>query len=206
MAHAPVNAAFAKVPSLVSAGCAVVLMASACDNVDYIELEPAAVTFKEATERKFLEAKAMSRAGKRNTMVKIVWSVKDPAIASVEPNGEVRPLKSGFTEVIARTSGNIEARCLVNVLFTEQILVEPKAITVTEGAAAVPVKVTSLGFDGRVLDGRKAVMSSRDQKIAQIVGGNQILGLDPGSTTVVVKVDGKTAEIAVVVEAEAKPK
>lgn len=178
----------------------------ACANVDYVELEPASVTFKQPNEKRFLEAKCMSRAGQRNTTASVTWSVKDAKIASVDSKGEVKPLASGLTEVIARYSDSVEARALVNVLFTESISVEPKSITVTEGAPAVPVKVTSLGFDGRVLEPRKATMVSKDAKIAQIVNGNSILGLDPGSGVVVVSVDGKTAEIAVVVEAEKKSK
>ena len=183
--------------------CAAGLLA-ACENVDYVELEPASVTFRQPVEKRFLEAKCMSRAGQRTTTATVTWSVKDPAIASVDAKGEVRPLKSGLTEVIARYNDKIEARALVNVLFTESISVEPKAITVTEGAAAVPVKVTSLGFDGRVLEPRKATMVSKSAKVAQVVAGNSILGLDPGATVVEVNVDGKTAEIQVIVEAEKK--
>ncbi len=182
------------------------LLLTACANVDYVELDPASVTFKQPNEKRFLEAKCMSRAGQRNTAAKVTWSVKDPAIATVDTKGEVKPLSSGLTEVIARYSDSIEARALVNVLFTESISVEPKTITVTEGAPAVPVKVTSLGFDGRVLEARKATLLSKDVKVAQVVNGNSILGLDQGSAVVVVSVDGKTAEIPVVVEGEKKQK
>ncbi len=187
---------------LLLAACAL----SGCENVDYVELEPASMTFRQLTEKRFIEAKCMSRAGQRTTTAKVSWSVKDPAIASVDAKGEVRPLKSGLTEVIARYSDTIEARALVNVLLTESISVEPKAITVTEGAPAVPVTVTSMGLDGRVLEPRKATMVSKGVKVAQVVAGNSILGLDPGETVVVVSVDGKSVEIPVVVEPEKKQK
>ncbi len=190
---------------LTLATAAVVL--AGCENVDYVDLDPASVTFRQPTEKKYLEAKCMSRAGQRNTAAKVRWSVKDPEIATVDAKGELKPLKSGMTEVIARHSDKVEARALVSVLFTESISVEPTTVTVTEGAPAVPVKITARGFDGRVLEGRGAMsMVSKGPTIAQAVGGNSILGLDPGSTVVVVTVDGKTAEIPVVVEAEKKPK
>ncbi len=182
--------------------CAALL--AACDNVDYIDLTPASLTFTKPTEKKYLEAKCMSRAGQRNSTARVNWSVKDPDIASVDTNGTVKPLKSGLTEVVARFNDRVEARALVNVLFTESISVEPKAITVTQGAPAVPVKVTVLGFDGRVLEARPAVFVSRDKKVASVVSGNgnAVMGLDSGSTVIDVTVDGKTAEIQVVVEAE----
>ncbi|MBL9039277.1 MAG: Ig-like domain-containing protein [Archangium sp.] len=182
------------------------LATAGCENVDYIELSPSEVTFKAAGEMKYLEAKCMSRAGQRATTAKVAWSVKDPAVASVDPNGTVRPLKAGSTEVVARYGGKVEARAAVNVLFVEKISVSPDSVTIVEGQPAVPVTVTSYGFDGRALDARPATFVSKNKEVATVVGGNSILGLDPGSTVVEVSVDGKKADVQVTVQAEAKKK
>jgi hypothetical protein len=42
----------------------------------------------------------------------------------------------------------------------------------------------------------------KDKAIAAIVGGDSVLPLDPGKTTVDIQVDGITASVEVVVEAD----
>ena len=75
-----------------------------------------------------------------------------------------------------------------------------------EGQESQHVKVTVFRRDGKVLTDRKAMFSSADRKIVQIVGDNALLPLDPGSTDVKIQVEGATTSLKVIVEADKQKK
>jgi len=188
---------------LLASSCALL---SGCEVVDYIELVPASVTFKQPNNATFVEAKCMARTGVRALKAKVAWSVKDPEIATVDDKGKITPVKSGHTEVVAKY-GDIVAAVPVEVLFVEKMTVEPLKLTMTEGDAAVPLNVKAFDYMGRELRDRKPTMSSKDKKVVAIVAaGTAIMPLDPGETTVDVQVEGKSASVTVVVEADKKTK
>jgi hypothetical protein len=179
------------------------LLLSACERIDYIELVPAEVVFKQPTGQAWLEAKCMARSGARAVKAKVGWSVVDPSVASVTSKGLVTPVGDGETEVIAKV-GDVEARARVQVIYVERVEVEPQVLTIKEGAESVHVQVKAFRKGGKLLTDRKALFSSADRKIAQIVGDNAILALDPGTTTVKIQVEGATTSVQVVVEPDKK--
>ena len=182
------------------------LLLSACSDVAYIEMTPGQVVFKQANNQVWMQAKCMSRQGVFAPKARVSWSVKDPAIAKVSEKGELSPLKSGATEVIARYQ-EVEGRVPVSVLFVEKIEVEPKTVTVKEGAEAVSLKVKAFGADGQQITDRGVVFNVHDKLVAQVVGGGtQILGLDPGTTAVDVSVDAVKTSVTFVVESDSNKK
>jgi hypothetical protein len=174
---------------------------SACEIVDYIELKPSDVVFKQPNNQQWMEAACMARNGVRAVKARVEWSVADPAIASVNQKGLLTPKASGDTEVIAKF-GDIEARAPVHVIFVERITVEPKELVTKEGADAATLQIKAFGKDGREITDRTPTLSSQDKKIAQIVGKGGILPLDVGSTTIDVQVDGAKASVKFTVEAD----
>jgi hypothetical protein len=111
----------------------------------------------------------------------------------------------GETDVIAKV-GDIESRAKVQVIYVDKIEVDPKELTMKEGQESQHVKVTVFRRDGKVLTDRKAMFSSADRKIVQIVGDNALLPLDPGSTDVKIQVEGATTSLKVIVEADKQKK
>lgn len=182
-----------------------VLVLSACERIDYIELAPSEVVFKQPNNQTWLEAKCMARNGVRAVKARVAWSVADPAVAKVDNKGLLSPVGDGETEVIARV-GDVEARAPVRVIYVDRVEVEPKVLTVVEGSPAASISVKAFRKDGKPITDRSTMMTSADKKIAQIVGEGTILGLDPGTTTVTVQVDGARASLQVVVEADKQPK
>jgi hypothetical protein len=178
-----------------------VVLCSACEKIDYIDLVPAEVIFKQPKDEKWMEAKCMARSGARATRTPVTWSVKDSSIATVTGKGLLKPVADGDTEVIARV-GDVEARAAVQVIYVDHIEVEPKELTIKEGTESVHVKVKAFRKNGKELPDRKPMYSSADRKIVQIVGDNAILPLDPGTTTVKIQVEGATASVQVTVEAD----
>lgn len=174
---------------------------SACEKVDYIELTPSDVIFKQPNNQVWMEAACMARNGVRAVKARVVWSVADPSIAEVNEKGLLKPKASGDTEVIARY-GDVEARAPVRVIFVERIEVAPKEVVTKEGADAVALEVKAFGKDGREITDRSPALSSQDKKVAQIVGKGGILPLDPGTTTIDVQVDGAKASVKFTVEVD----
>ena len=182
-----------------------VLLLCACEKIDYIDLVPADVTFKAPTAQTWMEAKCMARSGARATRTPVSWSVKDPSIAAVTAKGLLTPVADGETEVIAK-AGDVEARATVQVIYVDRIEVEPKVLTMKEGEQSTHVKVRAFRKSGKELTDRKALYSSADRKIVQIVGDNALLPLDPGTTTVKIQVEGATTSLQVVVEPDKQKK
>ncbi len=181
------------------------VLCQACEKVDYIELVPAEIILKQPNNQVFVEAKAMSRQGARANHATVSWSVGDGAVARVTNKGQVTPEGDGDTEVIARV-GDVEARVPVRVIYVDRVEVEPKALTMVEGQEAAEVRVSAFRKNGKSITDRSVTMTARDKTIAQVVGGGKILPLDPGTTTIDVRVDNATTSFTVVVEAEKKQK
>lgn len=185
---------------------AVVLLAvSGCEKVDYIELTPNDVVFKQPNNQVWMEAACMARNGQRAVKARVGWSVADPTIAEVNEKGLLKPKASGNTEVIAKY-GDVEARAPVHVIFVDRIEVEPMEVVTKEGADAVALKVRAFGKDGKEITDRSPALSTHDKNVAQVVGKGGILPLDPGTTTIDVQVDGVKASVKFTVEADPLPK
>lgn len=181
------------------------LVLCACEKVDYIDLTPSDVVFKQPNNEVWMEAACMARNGSRAPRARVTWSVADPAIAEVSERGLLKPRASGNTEVIARY-GDVEARVPVQVIYVERVEVEPRDVVVKEGGDAVKLTVHAFGKDGREILDRSVGFSPRDKKVVQAVGKGELLPLDPGSTVVDVQVDGARASVQFTVEPEGKPK
>lgn len=178
-----------------------VVLLSACEKIDYIELVPSEVVFKQANNEKWMEARCMARNGVRAVKARISWSVKDPTVASVSEKGLLKPVGDGDTEVVAKV-GDVEAHVPVTVIYVDRVEVEPKQVTIKEGAEAVKLVVKAFRKNGKPITDRSTALSAQDKKIVQIVGDGAILPLDPGTTTVDVQVDGAHASVQVTVEAD----
>lgn len=169
-----------------------------CERIDYIELAPAEVLFKQPNNSSWLEAKCMARNGVRAVKARVEWSTKDPSIATVDNKGLVKPVADGETEVIAKV-GDVEARVPVRVIYVDRITVEPTELTLKDTDDAAKVKVTAYRKDGKVISDRVTTFTSRDQKIVRVAGEGTLMPLDPGTTTVDVQVDGAKSSLTVTV-------
>jgi hypothetical protein len=171
-----------------------VLAFSACEKIDYIELVPTDVVFKQSNNEMWMEARAMARNGVRAVKARVAWSVGDGAVAKVNAKGLLQPVGDGETEVIARI-GDVEARVPVHVVFVDRLEVEPKEIT-----------LKAFRKNGKPITDRSVTLTAADKKIVLITGSGEISPLDPGQTTVAVQVDGASASVKVTVEADKSKK
>jgi hypothetical protein len=177
------------------------LMTSGCERIDYIELVPTDVVFKQPNNQTWMEAKCMARNGVRAVKARVEWSTGDGNVAKVNNKGLLTPVGDGDTEVIARV-GDVEARVPVQVIYVDRIEVEPKELKLLDTAAAVKPTVKAFRKNGKPITDRSVTLTAGDKKIVLITGSGEISPLDPGETTVNVQVDGASASIKVVVEAD----
>ncbi|MFT3707808.1 MAG: Ig-like domain-containing protein [Archangium sp.] len=174
---------------------------SGCERIDYIELVPNEVVFKQPNNQTWMEAKCMARNGVRAVKARVEWSTGDGAIAKVNNKGMLTPVADGDTEVIARV-GDVEARVPVQVIYVDKIEVEPKELKILDTASAVKPTIKAFRKNGKPITDRSPTLTAGDKKIVLITGSGEISPLDPGETTVSVQVDGASASIKVIVEAD----
>jgi hypothetical protein len=178
------------------------LLAAGCDKIDFIEIEPDQLTFKQLTNEQWLVAHGKSRQGRPGLRVVVAWSSADPSIATVDEKGRAKPVKSGHTELIAAYHG-VEARVPVDVLLTEKIDVEPKEVNVTVGGEPVELHAKAFDYHGKELKDRTTTYHSNDEHIVTM-GQNAVYGMNPGETLVTVSVDGVKYDVKVKVEDDKK--
>lgn len=187
------------------AAIAVIGVLSGCEKIDYIDLVPNEVVFKQANNETWMEAKCMARNGVRAVKARVEWSTGDGDVAKVDNKGRLTPVGDGNTEVIARV-GSVEARVPVQVIYVDKIEVEPKELTLLDTAPAVKPTVKAWRKNGKAITDRSVTLTAADKKIVMITGSGEISPLDPGTTTVEVQVDGAKSSIKVTVEADKSKK
>lgn len=178
--------------------CLVLLVAAACDKIDYIEIEPQEVILRQPNNEVWLVAHGKSRQGRPGIRVVVGWSSADPSIATVDNTGKVKPVKSGHTEIIAKY-GNAEARVPVDVLYVEKVSVEPNELKLVQDGESVELKAKAYDWRGKEIKDRTPTFNGSDPKVIS-VAQNAVFGMGPGSATVTVQIDGVKTTVPVTVE------
>jgi len=96
------------------------LALSACDRVDYIEIEPSQVILKRKGEGIWLRAKAMSRNGVYYPETHFAWESDNPKAVTVNNVGQINAAGPGRAVVSARAAGktatvDVEVRSVESV-------------------------------------------------------------------------------------------
>ncbi len=173
---------------------AVAIAGSGChQQIDYIQVTPDLVTFKNRNEDKWLRAMPKSHTGTEYPQ-DVAWSVKDPSVATIDETGKLKPVKSGRTEVVA-SIGGVKAVVPVEVVLIEKMQVEPNPLVLKEDGEPEDFKVKFFDYLGRELRDRKATFQSSDKKIVTLASERAF----PGSAGTA-KVEIRAGELQQVVE------
>ncbi len=178
--------------------CLVLLVAAACDKIDYIEIDPQEVVLRQPNNEVWLVAHGKSRQGRAGIRVVVGWSSADSSIATVDNTGKVKPVKSGHTEIIAKY-GDAEARVPVDVLYVEKVSVEPTELKLVQDGESVELKAKAYDWRGKEIKDRTPTFNGSDPKVIS-VAQNAVFGMGPGSATVTVQIDGVKTTVPVTVE------
>lgn len=125
----------------------------------------------------------------------VTWISKDEKIASVGPDGTIKAMAAGNTQVIA-TCGQAQAVCNVTVkeVAPDQVLINYSEITlhVTE---TFQLQATVASNDNAQFS-----WTSADSKVASVSASGLVTGVAPGETTVTVSSGNSSSTCKVIVE------
>lgn len=146
-----------------------------------------------------LTAVARDVDGKIVSDAPVVWSVKDPGIASVSPVGVVTGLALGNTQIAASANGK-SGIAVITVLKTPvaSVAVRPTHADVMAGTRT---QLTAITYDAanNILSDRAVVWASSNNNVATVDASGMVTAVAIGSATITGTAEGKSdaATIAV---------
>ena len=144
-----------------------------------------------------LQASVQDVAGRVIPSVPVVWSVKDPTIASVSSTGVVTALALGTTQVAANANGKSAiATITVQKTPVASVIVLPNRADVTSGQK---VQLTAVAYDAaqNVLADRAIIWSSSNVGVATVDASGMLTGVGAGVATITATSEGKSASATI---------
>lgn len=172
-----------------------------------VELAPESLTFSSESDSKTLTATARDANGSALAGKEVTWTSADPAVATVDTAGKVKPVGSGKTTVTAKVD-EVTAAATVGVSLTKSMKLESPAIVLKMGAPSSPLKVTFGNEKGEPVERADArvAWTSADPNVATVDSNGVVTGVAPGSTSVTARFESLTENLAVTVNpADAAP-
>ena len=164
-------------------GALVVVLAGCPAKVKTVEVAPNKISFKADNEDKVVKATAKSEDGKEIEGKTATFSSSDPAIATVDATGKVKPAGSGKAMIKAKID-DVEGSAAVEVALLKGIKIDPAAV-VKIGTPLPALKVAFVNEKGEAIDGadKKVAWSVQDASLATVDATGAVTGVAAGSTT-----------------------
>ncbi|MFL5358309.1 Ig-like domain-containing protein [Archangium sp.] len=176
----------------------VVLLASACQKVERIEVKPAKVELSEAGQAVALSAVAVTAKGEPVEKAKLEFTTSDAKVATVDATGKVSAVKSGAA-TISVTTGEVRAMAPVEVVIPSAITVKGAPFTLTGLDSEAVVEAEVQDDAGRPVKTAKLEYASADANVVA-VEGNKFIAKAVGTTTVTATSGKLRQEIPVTVK------
>lgn len=176
----------------------VVLLASACQKVERIEVKPAKVELSEAGQVVTLAAVAVTAKGEPVEKAKLEFATSDAKVATVDATGKVTAVKSGSASV-AVTTGEVSAMAPVEVVIPSAITVKGAPFTLTGLGSEAVVEAEVQDDAGRPVKTAKLEYASADANVVA-VEGNKLIAKAVGTTSVTATSGKLKQEIPVTVK------
>lgn len=177
-----------------------VLVYSAPDSrVQSIHVAPAPVNL-EAGASTTLTVSGMDASNAPVSPVRVGWTSRNPAIATVDDGGVVTAMQvSGQTYIVARTPTNVADSVLVTARGAViEIAATPASVTLFRGATST-ISVVARDPAGNALADRAITFASSNDKIASVSTVGVVSGVSVGSATITVSIEGKSTTVPVTV-------
>lgn len=173
--------------------------ASTGATVAAIELSPTSLSLV-AGDARGITAQARDASGNALRGARLVWSVRDPAIATVSSTGVVEALAPGTTQVSA-SAGGVSGVVDLSVARrpTSVVRVTPPASTILVGAT-VDLRAEALDNAGKAVAGRPTQWRSSNAAVAAVSASGEVTGVAAGSATVTATIDGVSDAAAITVQ------
>ncbi|MEO7997327.1 MAG: Ig-like domain-containing protein [Gemmatimonadaceae bacterium] len=127
------------------------------------------------------------------------WAVVSPAVASVSASGLVTGLTDGTTTITVTAEGK-SAAATVNVRSpVALVVVTPATAQLTTVGATTQLTAVARAANGTALTGRTFVWGSSSLAIATVNASGLVTAVAPGTATITVQAEGKSATAAITV-------
>ena len=162
---------------------ATLLLSPACDNDDpvaaeSIRFEASEISIKAGDSRQLIATVLPENAGNKT----LSWNSSNPDVATVDAEGVVSAIKTGYTTVTASTEGGgISASCKVTV-YTEvsHIALDPTSATLNIGET---LKITATVTPDDAVD-KTPIWSSSDESVATVDSEGSVKALSIGTAEI----------------------
>jgi len=178
-----------------------VLLASACSQPEFYEMEPGSVSFDARNSTKVVRAVAKNRRGQvfpreRPTS----WTSADEKVVTVDADGKLTAVGPGQTRVVAKR-GEMEGEIVVDVNSVEALEVAPLELAFDQDADPVRLSAKALDARGKPMEGRTITARCVDGKVCNVDKSLQVWPVNPGETTLEVSCEGHKQQVKVAVTA-----
>jgi uncharacterized protein YjdB len=180
----------------------VVVVAAGCPaKVASVEVVPPKVELKADSESKKLTATPKDAKGQAIEGDKVVtWKSADPAVATVDSAGMVKPAGSGTTTVTA-TIDEQSAAATVSVALIKRMQLPSPAMVVVATVPSEPLVVNFMNERGEPVEVKEAKVKwkTADPAIATVSDTGVVTGVAAGSTLLTAEAKELKAEMTVTV-------
>lgn len=128
--------------------------------------------------------------------VRVVWTSSDPAVARIDPAGEVVAVDEGKTRIVARAGARDTAETLTVVQRVASIEIAGDEVAVTVGDT-VQLAVDLRDQDGRVAVDRDPLWGTTNPAVASVSKRGSVRGQSPGTAGIWARIDAIADTIAV---------
>jgi uncharacterized protein YjdB len=148
---------------------AILVLASACQSVDRIDVEPSSFTATEPGQSVTLKPTAMTKDGKPVEGAKFEFSTSDERVATVDATGKVTAGKTG-SAVITIKSGEKSAKATVDVSIPATIAVKNAPFNLVGVGTTATLEAQVQDETGKAIPGAKVDFAVADPQIAEVSG------------------------------------
>jgi Bacterial surface proteins containing Ig-like domains len=161
------------------------------DPVAAVVVNPPSLTIAVGAQQP-LQVQVQDAAGNLIADATVVWSVKDPTVASVSSSGVVTALAVGTTQIAANSNGKSGiATITVNKIPVASVVVRP---THVDAIAGSKTPLTGVAYDAaqNALAGRAISWTSSNQSVATVDANGMVTAVAAGSATITGTSEGKS--------------
>ena len=180
------------------------LLLSACNTAEFIEIEPKSFSFHRRNEKIWARIIAKNRNGHTFPGTKANWKSSNDKVVSVDDVGHVESVGPGHATITAK-SGDMSAEAIVEVITVEKVVVVPPTIALDMESGSKIFVAKAFDIEGHELPDRKPSSRCESDKVCTATD-NTVFPTNPGSTTMVVSVEGQKFEVPVTVTEKAAKK
>ncbi len=167
--------------------------------VKIVEVDPPNISFSKPIQSQNIRAKALDIHDAEIPGVKFTFRSEDPAVATVDSDGTVKPTGNGNTAIVAESSTGVSGESFVKVCLPKEIICDPADKLMLKVGTSAPIKCHLTDCNDEKAPTR-ITLTPADTTMLLQEGDDIFIGLKTGDTTVKVTAFNLEKTVAVRVD------